>query len=277
MLKVGEFSKLTKISVRMLHYYDDVGLLKPIKTDTISGYRLYSVSQVPILQKIIMLRDFNFQVPEIEEALKNWSDEILTTKLNCKINEKRNIILQEQHQIENIELAIQSIKKQQLDIHYNIIVKKIPAKPVLSLRKIIPSYNHEGVLWEEIFRYIRSNHVEVLKQNDNNIAIYHDYDHKDTEVDVEVCVLVKNMQNSIEPFQFKQLEGVDTMACMMVRGSYSNLSTAYQAFMYWLDEHPQYEMSGLTRQICHRDHTNEECEEDYLTEIQIPILFKNGQ
>lgn len=277
MLKIGEFSKLTKVSVRMLHYYDDVGLLKPMKTDTITGYRLYSVSQVPILQKIIMLRDFNFQVPEIEDALKNWSDDVLTARLNLKIKEKQNTILQEQKQIENIELAIESIKKQQLDIHYNIIVKKIPAKTVLSLRKIIPDYNHEGVLWKEIFQYARKNHIDIIKQNDNNIAIYHDNDHKDTEVDVEVCVLVKNIQNSTEPFQFKQLNKVDTMACMMVRGKYSNLATAYHSFMYWLDENPQYEMSGLTRQICHRDHTNEENEEDYLTEIQIPVTFKNGQ
>ncbi|MEG0284279.1 MAG: MerR family transcriptional regulator [Bacilli bacterium] len=274
MLKIGEFSKLTKVSVRMLHYYDSVGLLEPMKTDKITGYRLYSVSQVPILQKIIMLRDFNFQVIEIEDALKNWSDDVLTTKLRLKINEIQNIISQERKQIKNIELAIQSIEKQELDIHYNIIVKKIPAKTVLSLRKTILNYNDEGILWEEVFQYIRKYHVDILKRNDNNIAIYHDVDHKDTNVDVEVCVPVNSIRNCIEPFQFKQLTEVETMACMMVSGSYLNLSSAYQSFMYWLEEHPQYEMDGLTRQICHRDHTNEEFEEDFLTEIQIPITIK---
>lgn len=277
MLKIGEFSKLTKVSVRMLHYYDDVGLLKPVKIDATTGYRLYSVLQVPTLQKIIMLRDFDFQVSEIEEALNNWSDDILTARLYLKIKEKQNIILQEQKQINNIEFAIESIKKKKLDIHYNVIIKKIPAKTVLSLRKIIPTYHHEGILWKEIFDYIQKNHIEISKQSDNTIAIYHDDDYKDTEVDVEVSVLVKKIQNSTEPFQFKQLNEVNTMACMMVRGTYSNLAMAYQTFVFWLDEHPKYEMNGLTRQICHRDHTNEENEEDYLTEIQIPVRIKNDQ
>lgn len=52
MLKIGEFSRLTRVSVRMLHYYDDIGLLKPVQTDKFTGYRLYSVSQVAALQKL---------------------------------------------------------------------------------------------------------------------------------------------------------------------------------------------------------------------------------
>lgn len=75
MLKIGEFSRLTRVSVRMLHYYDDIGLLKPVQTDKFTGYRLYSVSQVAALQKIVMLRDLNFQIAEIRKALRYWSDE----------------------------------------------------------------------------------------------------------------------------------------------------------------------------------------------------------
>ena len=276
MLKIGEFSKLTKVSVRMLHYYDDVGLLKPMKIDKITGYRLYSVSQVPTLQKIIMLRDFNFQVPDIENALRNWSDEVLIEKLNLKIEERQNFILQEQKQIENIKLAIESVEKQQLDIHYNIIVREILAQNVISLRRKIPNHNCEEILWEEIFKYIGDNHINISNQNDNNIAVYHDDEHKDMDVDVEVCVLTKSISKCDKPFQFKKLEAVDAMACMMVRGEYSKLNSAYQSFIYWLEEHPQYEMYGLSRQICHRDHTNEENEKDYLTEIQIPVTQKNG-
>ena len=76
MLKIGEFSRLTRVSVRMLHYYDDIGLLKPVQTDKFTGYRLYSVSQVAALQKIVMLRDLNFQIAEIRKALGYWSDEM---------------------------------------------------------------------------------------------------------------------------------------------------------------------------------------------------------
>ena len=63
---------------------------------------------------------------------------------------------------------------------------------------------------------------------------------------------------------------------MMVRGSYVNLDKAYQAFLGWLEENPQYQWYGASRQICHRDPENEEKEEDYLTEIQIPVKLRNG-
>lgn len=275
MLKIGEFSKLTKVSVRMLHYYDDVGLLKPMQIDKITGYRFYSTTQLPILQKIVMLRDLNFQVPEIENLLNNWTDELLIEKLESQILEREKAILEERQLIENIRFAIDSVKNKKIDIHCNVMVKKIPAYKVISLRKIIPNHNHEGMIWKELLDYVRSKHINILKQNNNNIAIYHDVEHKEIGVDIEVAFLVKNSGISIEPFIYRKLESVDTMACMMVYGTYDNIAKAYHSFVYWLGEHSQYEMYGLSRQICHRDHTNEENPDNYLTEIQIPVRKNN--
>ena len=72
MFKIGEFSKLTQVSVRMLRYYDENGLLKPAQTDTFTNYRLYAALQIPTLNKIIFLRDLGFTVSEISIALGNW-------------------------------------------------------------------------------------------------------------------------------------------------------------------------------------------------------------
>ena len=57
MFRIGEFSKLTQVSVRMLRYYDEMELLKPAKVDKWTGHRLYSVEQIPHLNKILYLRD----------------------------------------------------------------------------------------------------------------------------------------------------------------------------------------------------------------------------
>jgi DNA-binding transcriptional MerR regulator len=77
----------------MLRYYDEQGLFKPDHTDQFTGYRLYSVKQLPHLQKIIMLRDLNFSVSEITEILKNWSNDFLTEQLQKKIQEPRLYLL----------------------------------------------------------------------------------------------------------------------------------------------------------------------------------------
>lgn len=54
--RIGEFSKLTQVSIRRLRYYDPVGLLTPAVVDRWTGHRFYSVEQISQLQKILRLR-----------------------------------------------------------------------------------------------------------------------------------------------------------------------------------------------------------------------------
>lgn len=61
MFKIGEFSKMVRVSARMLRYYEKCGLLYPAKIDSFTGYRLYNAAQIPILNKIAQLRDMVFQ------------------------------------------------------------------------------------------------------------------------------------------------------------------------------------------------------------------------
>ena len=70
MLKIGDFSRLSRVSVRMLRYYDDAELLKPEKIDEFTGYRYYSESQLPVMWKINTLKDMGFGVAAIREIMK---------------------------------------------------------------------------------------------------------------------------------------------------------------------------------------------------------------
>ena len=65
MFKIGEFSKLSQVSIRMLRYYDETGVLKPEKVDILTGYRLYSSEQISQLNKIIFLRDTGFNLSDL--------------------------------------------------------------------------------------------------------------------------------------------------------------------------------------------------------------------
>jgi hypothetical protein len=56
MLKIGEFSKFVQVPVPTLRYYDQVGLLKPVEVDEVTGYRYYSASQVTHLNRILALK-----------------------------------------------------------------------------------------------------------------------------------------------------------------------------------------------------------------------------
>ena len=53
--KIGDFSKLSRVSVKTLRYYDELGLLKPAHVDHFTGYRFYSADQLPQLNRILAL------------------------------------------------------------------------------------------------------------------------------------------------------------------------------------------------------------------------------
>ena len=70
MKTVNEVSKLTGISVRTLHHYDDIGLLKPT-TVTEAGYRLYDDTALERLQHILLFKELQFPLKDIKEILES--------------------------------------------------------------------------------------------------------------------------------------------------------------------------------------------------------------
>lgn len=103
MFRIGEFSKLTQVSVRMLRYYDETGILTPAEVDKWTGHRLYSVEQIPRLNKILYLRDSGLNVSEIALALTK-DEQSLLTQLDKKRMEIENAIQAEQEKLQKSNL-----------------------------------------------------------------------------------------------------------------------------------------------------------------------------
>ena len=74
MLKIGEFSKLSRISVRMLRHYDEIGLLRPAEIDRFTDYRYYREDQLPIVCRITSLKDMGFALADIVKILDIYDD-----------------------------------------------------------------------------------------------------------------------------------------------------------------------------------------------------------
>lgn len=272
MLKIGDFSKLTHVSVRMLRYYDNQGLLKPSYIDPATGYRMYSAEQVPELQKIVLLRDLNFGVADTMQLLQNWNDSCLTQSLYDKIKDIEEVINTEKKRIEQIRSAIAHIEADKFDQYYNVTIKSIPPYPVLSLRRKVNSHFDEGMLWSELMDFVHQEHIEFDRSSQNGIAIYHDEEHMDSCVDIEVCLIVKRLGKGKGAFAYRKLENIDKMACMMVYGPYENLAGAYCSFTDWLDKNQPNAMGNPFRQVTIIDHEDTDNPEEYLTEIQIPLI-----
>ncbi|MFV0363229.1 MAG: MerR family transcriptional regulator [Suipraeoptans sp.] len=267
MFKIGEFSKLTQVSTRMLRYYDEMGLLKPAKIDSLTGYRMYSAEQISTLNRIIYLRDTGFNVAEITLAL-SYSNGSIIEQLDKKSIEIMDNIQKEQEKLKKIEIAKKELLHGKSELYFNLTIKEIPSYYVLSLRKEIPNYYCEGELWKELSTFVKENKIEI---SDETFSIYHNEEYKENDVDIELCSIVSEMGKETANFTFRFTEPVPMMACTMVYGDFSNISYAYRSFAKWLQENSQYKMKGANRQIVHRGPWNEKNPKNYLTEIQIPL------
>lgn len=71
-MKINEVAKLTGVTVRTLHYYDEIGLLKPNEI-TDSGYRIYGDNELETLQQILFFRELDFPLSDIKKIITNPS------------------------------------------------------------------------------------------------------------------------------------------------------------------------------------------------------------
>jgi DNA-binding transcriptional MerR regulator len=268
--KIGDFSRLAKISVRMLRYYDELGLLKPAEVDRFTGYRFYTTSQISHLNKIIRLKDMGFNISEIAAVLNESDDAVIIARLQYKKRQIEEAISCDMKKIQNIDQLIKSIGKEIVKMKYDVIIKSVPACKVVSLRDVIPAYNREGELWDRLGEFMDRNKINC---SGLSFAMYHDGEYKESNVNVEVASCIGESKEDKEGFTFREIEAVSNMASLMVPGSFENLDSAYKGLAEWLESNG-YEMTGITRQVCHKGPWNEEKEEDFLTEIQIPVNKK---
>ncbi len=265
--KIGDFSKLTRASVRMLRYYDEAGLLKPAKIDDFTGYRFYSAKQIPEISLIISLRDMGFNVADILLFMQEKSEAKREELLKLKGEEIRGNIRIEESRLEKIDSAISNMKKERVSMNYNVTLKSLPSYKVISLRDQIPAYDAEGMLWERLGEYVAAKNI-VCKEL--SYATYHDEGIKEGQVDVEVVMVVDKLMENEKGFVFKETEAVEQAASILVPGAYSNLAGAFQFLANWIEENG-YDIVGNPRQVAIKGPWNEENIEDYLCEIQIPV------
>ncbi len=87
LLTIGQFAALHGINKKTLMWYDEIGLFKPAAINPENGYRCYNYHQSPILETILLLRELDVSIPEIQNFMKNRSAQNLKYLLDEKIAE----------------------------------------------------------------------------------------------------------------------------------------------------------------------------------------------
>ena len=147
MLKIGEFSKLSRVSIRMLRRYNEVGLLLPAEIDPITGYRYYSEDQLPAAGRITALRDMGFGLAAIEQLLATWEEPVaLEAILDAKQAQLQEEAALAQRRLRALETLRQRLRKEDNAMDYTVNLKTLPQRQAACLRMTIPTYDQEGTL-----------------------------------------------------------------------------------------------------------------------------------
>lgn len=266
--KIGEFSKLSQVTIKTLRHYEEVGLLIPFEVDQWSGYRYYDISQLEKIGHIIYLKKVGFSLDEIKEVFDidgEWpSIDAIEQKLKCNQQEIKRLIWQ-QLELEKLRISLHKTKAME-----NITIKSLPSQVFVSYRKTIDSYADlfdlcPNVIAPEMYR------LECKCTSPGYcFTVEHDGEYTGHNIDIEYFEAVEEIGPNSDILKFKELPVIEKALCMNHIGPYDEMPKSF-AKLYSYLENNGYQQAGLPR-FCYIDGIwNKDSEEEWLTEIQIPI------
>lgn len=105
-MQIREFADATGVSVRTLHYYDEIGLLKPACVDEATGYRYYDESALLRMQEILFYRELDFSLKSIGEILSSPHYD-----KSAALQEQKKLLVLKKERLERLISAIDSAVK----------------------------------------------------------------------------------------------------------------------------------------------------------------------
>jgi effector-binding domain-containing protein len=270
MIKIGDFSKLSLVSIKTLRYYDEMDLLKPIEVDRFTGYRYYSASQLPRLHRILALKDLGFSLEQIAQVLNEGiSPEQLRGMLRLKQAELQQHLSTEQARLQRVEARLNNLAMEDNTmLDYDVVVKQVEPQLVAGVRDILPDFQAVGRLFDEVYGYLARFGNSGLTAV--GTAIWYDTEYQVSNIDGEAAVALK--QSVPEGGRVKVHElPASTMASVIHNGPYNTLSQAYEAILRWI-EASGYKIMGPNREVylyCTQPVVQDDA--SYVTEVQFPI------
>jgi DNA-binding transcriptional MerR regulator len=278
MYRIGHFSRLTQVPVKTLRFYDELGLFKPDSVDEQNGYRYYRASQLPRLNRILVLKELGLSLEQIKRILEdNLSAQELRGMLKLRKAELDQQLQEARQQLGRVETQLQYIEQEGAVAGYEVILKSraVEAQRVASIKREISEYDgdmskHFGAMFETLYAHVFAHTQKVGPAT----TLYHD-DDENKPVVIEACLPVLESIPSSHSVAVYDLPAVETTACLVHQGSFEKLGQAYQSLMVWLEQHA-FEIAGPAREVyLHFDPQGNK--DDTVTEIQLPIRHTQGR
>lgn len=262
MLKIGEFSKLSHLTVKALRFYEKEKLLVPAFIDEWTGYRFYETSQLEDAAKIKAYRQLDLSIDEIKNIYSGTDiKEILSKKAESLSAQREEI---------DVRLSIIYHILEEKNMKYQITEKIIPATTVYYAETVLEKY-------QDIMQWIPSLGEECMKTNPNmkcaepvyEFCEYLDGEYKDKDIKIRHNEAVTSKGVETDIIKFRDIPETKVIS-IYHKGAYDRIGEAYAYIMNYAEKNG-YKVTGLARE-CYIDGIwNKESVDEWLTEIQLPV------
>lgn len=271
MLKIGDFSKLSRVSIRMLRHYDEIGLLKPAEIDRFTDYRYYSEAQLPMVCRIKSLRDMGFSLAGISEIMNIYNDrESLDAYLAARQSELEMLSADTARKLRLLEAARKRLRKEET-MNYNVTIKTLPERYAACVRMTIPRYEDEGLVWGVLCE--ETDDMNLIPDDPCLCSVtFLDGEFKERDVEVEAQKTVKGEYSDTEHVKFRTLPEITVASCVF-KGGYEQMSEAYAAIGAWITDNG-YDYAGPIFNIYHISPHETPNPDEFVTEVCYPVERK---
>jgi len=267
LLTIGEFSRLSQLSVRMLRYYDEHDVLRPTRVDRHSGYRSYSPALLSVARWVRELRDIGLGVHEIAACVPVLDDPravraVLERQRTRLIAEAADVV----NRIREVDHLITALEEPAMSV--TITRRTTPARIAASVRDVIPSYADEALLWQRLMPAMFGLGA-VPAPDARTIAVFHDEDYKESDCDVEVQFDVAApfaASGDVHCVEVPEQE----IAVGILNGPYDGIGAVMEAVGHWVPENG-YRFAGPMYNIYLVSPHGDPEPSHWVTEVCVPV------
>jgi DNA-binding transcriptional MerR regulator len=267
MFSIGEFSKITGLSVKTLRFYHEEGLLEPSHVDAETGYRYYTSAKVETARATAFLRGLDFTVSEIRQILARTEDDADLLEV---MQRQRALIDQKVRSYRQLVVSLDKFIAQEREVRqimantsYEVIEKVVEPMLVAGVRmkgKYADCGKGFAKIGRSLGRQIRG----------KAFLLHYDSEYREHDADFEACMPIRAGKPE-GGISVRELEGGRCVS-LLHKGPYNELGGSYAKVFEFIHD-KRYEPLTPTREIYHKGPGMifKGNPRNYLTEIQVLI------
>ena len=261
--KIGMFANMNRVTIKTLRYYDEQKLLVPVYVDEENGYRYYAAGQMEQLHRIIALKNMGFSIEDIRKIMDGAEEKSFLVRKKQEILNEIAALTVRLSQVESY------LARESMNLSAPVLIKEIPETIVCSMQRRIKSYDALFELMPQMGAQMERLGCQCALP-EYCFTHYLEPEYKDEDILVEICEAVIEKKQDDGDIKFQVLQRQEKAACIFHKGSYHTLHKSYAMLIQYIEENG-YEICGNIRESYIDGVWNKESENEWITEIQIPV------